>query len=82
MEAGRTNQQVTMTRWWEWKARCGGGGGQMEAKCTESLQCWWSMWLVLQVAEGEREPPTSHNDSLGLMGAGIGMRGWHCRWKG
>ena len=43
----------------------------MEARPTESLQCWWSMWLALQVAEGEREPPTSCNDSLGVMEAGV-----------
>jgi hypothetical protein len=28
------------------------------------------MWLASQV-EGEREPPTSRNDSLGVVGAGV-----------
>ena len=31
---------------------------------------WGSLELASQV-EGEREPPTSHNDSLGVVGAGV-----------
>ena len=36
---------------------------------------WGSMWLASQV-EGEREPPTSRNDLLGLDVAHIGKL--HC----
>src|SRR5271168_5378440 len=31
---------------------------------------WGSMWLASQV-EWEREPPTSQNDLLGVVGAGV-----------
>ena len=31
---------------------------------------WGSMWLASQV-EGEREPPMSQNDLLGVVGAGV-----------
>src|ERR1700678_1570271 len=65
----------------------GGVGGQMEAgkPPTESRRLvgdgrWWLMWLALQAegsvwlalqVEGVREPPTSRNDSLGVVVAGI-----------
>ena len=74
MEAGRTPNES--------RQLVGGGGGQMEAcrwrrkrRRRESLQrvvitCWALLELASQ-AEGEREPPMSHNDSLGVVGAGV-----------
>ena len=35
---------------------------------------WGLMWLALQV-EGEREPPTSRNDSLGSLGLASQVEG-------
>jgi hypothetical protein len=84
MEAGRTPNesrrlvgggggQMEGCRWR--RKRRGRCGWRCRWKGCESPQRvamtrWGSMWLASQV-EGEREPPTSRNDSLGVVGAGV-----------
>src|ERR1700678_3148265 len=77
----RTNQRVTTTRCWAWRAD---GGRENPQQVTATRWWWWRAdgglwlvsqaegagWLALQV-EGVGEPPTSRNDLLGVDVAGV-----------